>query len=85
VSIRPIIDRDALRHEIDKMTPDVREIGPLDTTEQATVYAAMVVHGMALFMARDDFPWSIFADEPKSRHDTAAVLEELRDELLDEL
>lgn len=85
MSVRPIIDRDALRHEIDKMTPDIRETGPLDSTEQATLYAAMVVHGMAMFIARDDFPWTVFADEPKSRRDTHEVLAALRDELMEEV
>lgn len=75
---------DALRHEIDTLTPECREIFPEDPTFFATMMVSSMIVGAANLLRTDTIAWSELAVDRDRRHQIAAETAAMADRLLDE-
>lgn len=62
-----MIDAEAIRRQIDQMTPDLRETLPKSATEYGNMLMGMYLMGVANMLQNDEMPWAELAADPFTR------------------
>lgn len=62
-----MIDVEAIRRQIDQLTPDLRETMPKSATEYGNMLMSMYLMGVATTLQNDEMPWAELAADPFTR------------------